>query len=719
MLYKRLKIQFSNFNFFHCVTQATAAQLTSEHRATIRETVISQLAPLRNFPKAHTYPGMVVEPYSPASSHSDRHSTDFRRSIDHRRSADYPQSRPPLSPLPQLAPRAALPFASNSLWSPATQVALAAPRGSTDTANLVLSRQQQIDNAAGSSFFSPTVVKPVASKLANGTANAASPPVHSSHTAAAGSRSHAAVESSNLAASSAFFAPAQQPPRRSVDQNPSTLHGNHTSVQGKPPSSMFSASAAAGKPQYTRATRGSFDQPQNRARGSFDQLAPRGRDSFDQHQSSQRGSFERAEPRARGSFDQLQPHFRGATPQPQARGSFEQNGSGCFSSFEEAQSNLRSSLDNFQSAGRSSVAQLQAAARNSFEQIQARAAASQASLGAIPEQGIPNQPSLQGIQSPVVQLPGQGNSIPQYPFGQFVNPQPNPNHPYSLARASCDYPQPVPGSRASADFPRAPGQTRTNLDRAASSGVPVSRQSLIASQEFARLDEATKRRAAAAALGVTNLPPNQFWPEQSANPEPSRQSNGAGSPFTQWPPQSPLDLQSYQPHALQLHALNTLNAMNISAQNSQAQPNLWSQNRPSRQSQAGHNDFPATGRGVPSNATASNPNNSSAAPFSKWPPDESQDHSLQKVGGSPSRPALTEVGVNASALQGTWGAHIDAGSANTPTPGKGGSGRGQSYNPFLQPQSAFSIREAKLQLQNPVPRDLSEGMCVGPQHAAT
>ena len=80
--------------------QATAAQLTAEHRATIRETVISQLAPLRNFTKAHSFPGIPLEPYSPASSQSDRRSLDFRRSVDYRRRAPHPRSSPPLTPLP-------------------------------------------------------------------------------------------------------------------------------------------------------------------------------------------------------------------------------------------------------------------------------------------------------------------------------------------------------------------------------------------------------------------------------------------------------------------------------------------------------------------------------------------------------------------------------------------------------------------------------------------
>ena len=740
-------------------TQAIAAQLTSEHRASIRETVISQLAPLQNFAKAHSHPGVVADPYSPVSSQSDRRSAEVGASVDYRRSADYySQSRPPISPLPPSSHRGPPPFVPhNTTWSPATQIALSAQRGSTDFAQSAQTREQQIAKAAASSFFAPTVVKPpVSSTFEPGNASAyqrgstdlahpaqtreqqiakaagssffaptvVKPPVSSTfepgNASAYQAPSHTALKplhSARIAvAASAGLAPMWCVSRQQGGSSSNPVHRNHAPLHGRTPSGALAA-AAAGNPQYTRATRGSFDQPQIRAQGSCDQPQSRGRSSLEKR--AERGSFEQAYPRDRSSFDQLPASFRGSMPQPpqlrssieqpqppQLRSSIEQPHPGGPFSFEESQHSLRSSIDQLHAAGKGNVAQLQAAARASFDQLQATAMASQALLGAIPEQGIPNQPSVQNTHSlgPFTQLrqaPGQSRTRPQHPFGQFGDASPSSNHPYSLARASCDYPQPVSGSsRASADCPRAQGPFTSQLDRAASIGAPVSRHSLIASQDFARLDEPMKRRAAAAALGVTSLLPNQFRPEQN---RPSLQIDTAGSPFAQ------MDVQSYQPHALQLHALNTLNAMTRSAQPPPSQAKLWSQTQVSEHHQADHTGFPAMNAAFPQTPPANSLGISPATPFSSWSTGGFGciHHSRQKHDQSPARSVLSEVGVNASDLQGAWGAHLDA---SAPTPGKGGSARGQSYNPFLQPQSTFSIREAKLQLQNPPPRDSSEGL---------
>ena len=676
-----------------CVLQATNAQLTPEHRATIRNTVVSQLAPLRSFPKAHTFPGVVVEPYSPASSQPDRRSAGFRRSADHRQSADFPPfARPPLPSSPS-AVRPPVSFGSTTTWSPSAQVALAAPRGSTDTALAKFTREQQIANAASSSFFSPTVARPAATQVASNLP--AVPPTASLHEAptlqAEGKR---AAELAN-AASSAFFAPAQL---RNVQSH---LHHGQTPVPKTAPSHRASpplhgnppTATAAAKPQFTRATRGSFEQPQTRARGSFEQPQTRARGSFEQPQTGARGSFEQAHSRARNSFDQSHPR--------------------CRHSFEEAHNAVGNSP---QDTSRSSFDQLQA--RSSYDQLHTRH--SQSALGAISE-----HPSTHSVMPPAHpmrhlnafgQSPGHANFAPGVTMDQFANSQQHSaGFHHSLARASCDYPHAVANARASASAPRAQALYKAQLDRAASSGAPVSRQSLIASREFARLDEATKRQAAMAALGAKPFSPNQMWPEQGANVNPP---NPLGSPFGQWSAQPAADVSSYQPHALQLHALNTLHAMNISAQSPQGQPTFWSQKQHQPQNQADHNGFPAT-NGFPaiSNFPSTPPSttthwhgDTASSPFPKWSPSgsHSSQHSLQKKGGSPSRPALTEVGgVNTSDLQGTWGAHLDSG-ANTPTPRSGGTARGQSYNPFLQPQSTFSIREAKLQLQNPTPRDAGQ-----------
>ena len=668
---------------------------------------MTQLAPLRNFPKAHSYPGVVAESYSPAWSHTDRRSAEVRRSVDSRHSVDgHFQSRPPISPLPPSSQRGPLPFVPHSTaWSPATQVALSAQRGSTDMGQSVQTREQQIAKAAGSSFFASTVAKPAAGSAYN-SASAATPSAYQAAAATAAGHSHPVLESPHAAAATAA---ASAHPASASRQHTGSMAGsvyrNPAPLHGRTPSAAVAAVAAA-KPQYTRATRGSFDQPQIRPRGSCDLPQSRGRTSFEER--AERGSFEQAYPRGRSSFDQLPPSFRGSgTQPPQLRSSLEQTCPGGQFSFEEPQHSLQTSIGQLQAAGKDNVAQLQAASRCSFEQLQARAMASQGMLGAIPEQGVPNQPPVQDVHSlnsftQLTQVPGPGATMPQCPFGQFVESAPSSNRPYSLARASCDYPQPTPGSRVSADFLRAQGAFTAQLDRAASSGAPVSRHSLISSQEFARLDEPTKRRAAAAALGVTNLPPNQFWPEQ--NPQPGLQANTAGSPFAQ------MDAQSYQPHALQLHALNTLNAMNRSAQPLHSQSKLWSQHQLSEPSKADHSAFPATNAAFPPTPPATSLGISPATPFSNWSPSQfaSRHHSRQKHSDSPVRPVLTEVGVNASDLQGTWGAHLDA---SAPTPSKGGSARGPSYsNPFLEPQSTFSIREAKLQLQNPMPRDFSEGL---------
>ena len=669
--------------------------------------MITQLAPLRNFPKAHSHPGVVTEACSPGSSHSDRRSTEVRRNVDYRCSADgYCQSRPPISLLPPSSQRGPLPFTPhNTAWSPATQIALSAQRGSTDMGGSAQTREQQIAKAAGSSFFAPTVAKPAAGNTYK-SPSAANPSAYQAPVApAASGLSRTALELPHAAAAAAVPAPAHCISRQlgeNATAGSSSVFRNNAPLHGRTPSAALAVAGAA-KPQYTRATRGSFDQPQTRPRGSCDLPQSRGRSSFEER--ADRGSFEQAYPRGRTSFDQLRPSSRGSMDQPpQLRSSCEQNYPGGQFSFEESQSSLRSSIDQLHAAGKDNVAQLQAAARCSFEQLQVRALASHTMLGAIPEQGIPNQPPMQDVHSfnsftRLTQVPGAGSTMPQYPFGQFVGAAPSSNRPYSLVRASCDYPQPVTGSRVSADFPRAHGLSTAQLDRAASSEAPVSRHSLISSQEFARLDEPTEMRAAAAALGVTNLPPNQFWPEQTS--QASLLANAAGSPFAQ------MDAQSYQPHTLQLHALNTLNALNRSAQPSHSHPTLWSQKQVSEPNQAGHGRFAATSASFPQTPSATSLGIVPSTPFPNWTPSQSH-HSRPKHSESPANSILTEAGVNASDLQGTWGAHLDA---SAPNPSKAGSARGQSYsNPFLHPRSTFSIREAKLQLQNPTPKDFPEGL---------
>lgn len=647
-----------------CMPQATNAQLTAEHRATIRETVVSQMAPLLNFPKAHTFPGVVVEPYQPLSG---RHSADFRRSTDYRRSADFPPSaRPPLPSSPRPA-RPAGNFGAKNVWSPSTQAAMALPRGSTGAGLGTISREQQLASAASSSFFSPTVPKAAAKPVVSSLLREAAQPVSSLLLAPApeSEGKHAEL------ASAAAAAPAHVQRRQSVQHQQQALlsgtahlHRVSPPLQGLPPTA-----AAVAKPQYTRATRGSFEQPQTRARGSFEQAQRRARSSFEQVPARSRGSFDDARHAAGGYFDHVP------------------------------------------AAGRTSFDQLQTTARRSFDQMHASTHLSP--LGAIPEQ--PYMPSgfspSQDAQSsnPFSQFDqtlGPANMAHGYSARQLANCQPNPpGFQASLARTSCDYPHAVANRRASASGPNAPALYAPYMDRVASSCTPVSRQSLVASREFARLDEASKRQAAVASLGANLLPPNQLWPEGGADPTPTM-----GSPFGQWPAQAAVDLQAYQPHALQLHALNTLQAMSRSPQLLPPDyPQFWSQHPSQPQKQAGHNVFPAT-HGFPANPSFPSPSmtqgDSSGTSLPSWSSHGSQasHHSLQKNGGSPSRPALTEVGgINASDLQGTWGAHLET-VVSTPTPQKSGSARGQSYNPFLQPQSTFSIREAKLQLQNPTPQ---------------
>ncbi len=627
--------------------------------------MVSQLAPLRSFPKAHTYPGIVTEPYSPASSHGDR------RSADYRRSADFPPSAKPPLPSSPLATRPGVPFGANPAWSPATHTAPAAPRGSTDTPSTSFTREHQIANAAASSLFSPAVVKPAAKPVAAKLVQESAPAIPETFLIPGSSKPEAkrAAEIASPAASS-FFAPAvlkqpQQQPQRQrqrqrqrhqqqqqrqqqqQQQQQQQYQGqpsnpNTPSVHRTPPPSHGNTptATAVGKPQFTTATRGRFDQPQVRARGSFDQ----------------------AQGRARSSSDQLQ-----------------------------------------------------ATARSSFEHLQARAMTHQATLGAIPEQELPSAMSpahqMQNLNpfGQLSQVPASANMVPRYSLGQFANSQANPEgYRYQLARASCDYPHAVANARASASHPRAEALYTSQLDRASSSAAPVSRQSLVASREFARLDEATKRQAAAAALGARIFPPNQVWPEQGAAE--GSVMTPLGSPFGQWPAQPAVDLQTYQPHALQLHALNTLNTLNRSAQLPQRRSSFWGHPQQQPQGPAGRTGFPASSgfpasNDFPSTPPANVPHANSPHACPKWSPNGSQSsHHSHKPGGSPFRPVLTEVGgVNASDLQGAWGAHLDSG-ANTPTPRNSGSARGQSYNPFLQPQSTFSIREAKLQLQNPMPR---------------
>ncbi|KAA6430088.1 MAG: hypothetical protein FRX49_00519 [Trebouxia sp. A1-2] len=644
--------------------KATNAQLTPEHRATIRETVVSQLAPLRSFPKAHTFPGVMVEPYSPASSQPDRRSADFRRSADYRRSADFPPfARPPLPSSPS-AVRPPVPFGSTTTWSPSAQIALAAPRASTDTALAKLTREQQIANAASSSFFSPTVARPAAKPVASNlpAVPPTSPLLEVQTLQAEGDH---AAELANAAAS-AFFAPAQLRHVQSHQHHGQmpvlkTVPSHRASPQlhGNPPTAK-----AAAKPQFTRATRGSFEQPQTRARGSFEQPQTRARGSFEQPQTGARGSFEQVHSRARNSFEQSQPR--------------------CRNSFEEAHSAAGNSP---QVTGRSSFDQLQA--RSSYDQLHTRHNLS--ALGAISE-----HPNTSSVMPPAHQIRhpnafGQGPGQPNYASGlimdQFTNSQANlAGFHHHTARASCDYPHAVANARASASAPRAQALYTAQLDRAASSGASVSRSSLVASREFARLDEATKRQAAIAALGARPFPPNQRWPEQGVNVD---APNALGSPFGQWPAQPAADVPPYQPHALQLHALNTLHAMNMSAQSSQGQLSHWSQKLYQPQAKPVTMGFPPQ-MGFPPTLT-----------FHPHP------LPLQHNGMVTAPARHSQSGREVAHPPGTWGAHLDSG-ANIPTPRNSGSARGQSFNPFLQPQSTFSIREAKLQLQNPTPRDADD-----------
>ena len=197
------------------------------------------------------------------------------------------------------------------------------------------------------------------------------------------------------------------------------------------------------------------------------------------------------------------------------------------------------------------------------------------------------------------------------------------------------------------------------------------------------------------------------------------------SPFAQWPVQTPAGLQSFQPQALQMQALNRLNAMREATgqqtqghlqqpqgtlqqpqgvlQQPQGTPADWRKPPHQPQRSAVHSSFPATNKA---------PGTVDSYPVRLSNGSQSSQHSRpDSDASSAARQALSELGVNDPGVQGAWGAHLDSG-ANAPTPKRGvGSGRGQSYNPFLQPQSTFSIREAKLQLQNPAPSMSGELSC--------
>lgn len=252
----------------------------------------------------------------------------------------------------------------------------------------------------------------------------------------------------------------------------------------------------------------------------------------------------------------------------------------------------------------------------------------------------------------------------------------------SLSRVSCDYPQAVSRQRASVDFASGQQSGHAQLHTANSLDIALSRQSLAAAREFAALDEATKQQAPAAAVRGGNFPP---WQSQSSSMH----------PVAAWPAQPQLQQHSLSPQALQLHALNMLNAVTGVPQESSAQHSQWGSSQNCLHSISSRSEF---GRG-----TFQFPPIQQSSPH-KPSLQSSVDLNSLSFGSSVhlSRQPPSELAAKTSEVQGAWGSHLDAGDSPSSRRASSASRQNQQ-NPFLQPDSAFSIREAKQLLHHPKP----------------
>lgn len=296
------------------------------------------------------------------------------------------------------------------------------------------------------------------------------------------------------------------------------------------------------------------------------------------------------------------------------------------------------------------------------------------------------QSHVHQLASLLQRLPPAGFS-PANEFGQNSG-QP----PYLPSRVSCDYPQTVAKQRASADFAFGQHSASAQLHRTSSLDNALSRQSLAAAQQLAVLGEAANHRAAAAATAQSGkLPLDSLWLGHTQNTHPA----------AAWPMQHHVQQHALSPQALQLHALNTLNAMHRGPhQQSSSQHSQWVR---MHQNSSALPDFGANALQFPPFRQSSR----SSSQLDVHPPASlrsSMEAASLPFGGNqhPSQAPPVQGAAPASEVQGVWGSHLDASDSPSSRPSTSAS-RQKSKNPFLQPDSRFSIREAKQLLQHPRP----------------
>ena len=288
-------------------------------------------------------------------------------------------------------------------------------------------------------------------------------------------------------------------------------------------------------------------------------------------------------------------------------------------------------------------------------------------------------------------------------------------------RMSADYPQSVSSHRVSADFLRgqAAGVSAQHSTASSLSDL-LSRHSHSSEWEPTARHSLPRGQAGRVALSGGNLAPNGMLPGQSYVPGAS-----FGSPAQQQ--------QRLSPQVLQMQALQRLHALRggVPHQGSGLPGGHMGLSRLScdypQSSQLRHTgpapsalnaaalEFPAWREATRSiqaplpPLVSSTPNN--GAMYSLFGGSSSLDRrpslgghaslggNLSVGGNQPPSRHSSEARAKTSELQGTWGAHLDA----SPSPPSNSVSRQSSMNPFLQPESAFSIREAKQLLQHPAP----------------
>lgn len=256
---------------------------------------------------------------------------------------------------------------------------------------------------------------------------------------------------------------------------------------------------------------------------------------------------------------------------------------------------------------------------------------------------------------------------------------------FPLSRVSCDYPQGVSRQRASVDPAGGQLPGSAQLHRGNSLDIALARQAQAAANRGGNFPPDRGG----------NFPPDSLWLGQTYSTHPA-----AG-----WPAQH--DMQDHMsPQALQLQALHALNAMNRAPQQPSAQQTQWGNSRRLRHSGSALSEFGANAFQFPPLHHQPLLSRLSAEPHPSVSIRSSMEAAGSSFGGrqSPSQQPTIEASASMSELQGAWGSHLDAGDGLSSRPASSASLHSQAqHNPFLQPGSSFSIREAKQLLQHPKP----------------